>query len=111
MSHWEKRQLVSILTSEFLLKFHHIIQVKELGLKRPSFSVMELLKVKQHGFLGITFIEWICSFKCGVKRYVHLSEIDDSNSLVVNENTGYYVVKEEDQLSSIHSVMLHRALL
>ena len=31
-----------------------------------------------------------------MKRYVRLSEIEDSNSLVVNETTGYYVVKEEE---------------
>ena len=59
---------------------------------------MELLKAKQHEFHGITFIERIRNFKHGVKRYIHLSETDDSNSLVVNETTGYYVVKEEESV-------------
>ena len=60
--------------------------------------MMELLKAKQHGFHGITFIERTRNFKHGVKKYIHLSEIDDSNSLVVNETTGYYVVKEEESV-------------
>lgn len=59
---------------------------------------MELLKAKQHGVHGITFIERSRDSKHGVKRYTHLSEIDDSNSLVVNESTGYYVVKEEESV-------------
>jgi hypothetical protein len=75
-----------------------MIQVKELGLRQPSFSVMELLKAKHHGIHGITFVERTRNFKHGVKKYVRLSEIDNSNSLVVNETTGYYVVKEEESV-------------
>ena len=77
-----------------------MIQVKELGLRQPSFSVMELLEDKQHGFHGINFIERIRNFKHGVKKYLHLSDIDDStgNQLVVNEATGYYVVKEDESV-------------
>ena len=59
---------------------------------------MDLLKAKQNGFHGTAFIERICNFKCDVKRYVPLSEIDDSDSLVVNETTGYYVVNEEESV-------------
>jgi hypothetical protein len=59
---------------------------------------MELLKDKQHEFCGITFIERSRDLKHGVKKFVHLSEIDHPNSLVVNGNTGYYVVKEEESV-------------
>jgi hypothetical protein len=75
-------------------KFHYIIQVKELGLRQPSFLVMELLKTKLP-FHGIALIERVRDFEHGVKKYIHLSKTNDSNSLVINESTGYYVVKEE----------------
>ena len=60
--------------------------------------MMELLKAKHHGFHGITFIERIHNFKHGVKKYICLSEINDSNLLVVNETTSYYVIKEEESV-------------
>lgn len=74
------------------------MQVKELGLMQLSFSVMELLKAGQNRFNDIVFIERTRDPKHGVKHYTRLSATGDPGALTVNENTGYYVVKENESV-------------
>ena len=72
--------------------------MKQLGLKQLSFSLKELLKSGQTEFKGIKLIERQRNLKHGIKRYKKMSETANRNCLIVNENTGYYVVKEDDSV-------------
>jgi hypothetical protein len=72
--------------------------VKQLGLRQLSFSLKELLKTGQTEFKGMKLVERKRILKHGIKRYKTMSETAHRGSLIVNEETGYYVVKEEDSV-------------
>jgi carboxypeptidase C (cathepsin A) len=72
--------------------------VKQLGLKQSSFFLKELLKTGQTDFKGIKLVERNRNLKHGIKRYKTMSETAHRGSLTVNEETGYYVVKEEESV-------------
>lgn len=59
-----------------------------------------MLKAGQNTFNGVVFIERNRDFNHKVKRYRHLSETERRHSRVevVNERTGYYVVKEGESV-------------
>lgn len=65
---------------------------------QPSFSIIELLKAGQNKFGEIVFVERKRNLKHKVKRYTRLSETEDPTALIVNENTGYYVLKEDESV-------------
>ncbi len=57
-----------------------------------------MLRAGQHEFNGIKLIERSRKLNHGVKRYTHMSEINRPGVLVVNEETGYYVVNEKESV-------------
>jgi len=60
--------------------------------------MLELLKAGQHEFNGIVFIERSQSLAHKVKRYTCLSEVKYPGALVINEDTGYYVVNKSQSV-------------
>jgi hypothetical protein len=77
-----------------------VIQVKQLGLKQPSYSLVDLLKTGQNSFNGIVFVERTRDLNHKVKRYFHLSETERRHAKVevVNKRSGYYVLEEHDSV-------------
>ncbi len=75
-------------------------EVKQLGLKQPSYSLVELLKAGQTSFNSILFIERDCDLDHKVKHYHHLSETERNHPKIeiVNEDTGHFVVKESQSV-------------
>jgi hypothetical protein len=71
-----------------------------LGLKQPSYSIVDLLEAGQNSFNSIVFIERNRDFNHKVKRYRHLSETERRHAKVeiVNDQTGHYVLKENDSV-------------